>query len=105
LCGGAKPLDERQDLATASVDAQKARRAVEPAALEVGEQPVNPGRTGLERPADRVADAHHPRCMAAGERHLPPRAIHSGIIACSLPRARCTAGSAAIPATSCLVKA
>jgi len=27
--------------------------------------------------------------MAASERYLPPRAIHSGIIARPLPRARC----------------
>jgi hypothetical protein len=49
---------------------------------------VNPGRTKLEPPADRIADAHHPRRMAASQRHLPLRAVHSGIIACSPPRAR-----------------
>jgi hypothetical protein len=77
-------LNERQDLATAGVDAQTARRAVEPAALEVGEQPVNraepgwsgrrtvsPTRTtpgvwppvsGTSRPAPSTAASSHARC-------------------------------------------
>src|SRR5262249_29811121 len=74
------PSGERKDLALAGVDAQDPRHAVDPAALEVGEQPVNPLRAGLERPAYGVADAHRPGRVAAGERCLRLRAVHGRIM-------------------------
>lgn len=78
-------VDERQDLPAAFVHSKKPRRAAEPAALEVGQQPVNPARAGVKRPAYGVADAHHPGRVAIGERDLPRRATHYRITAPRLP--------------------